>query len=63
MMTDLVYQQSGFRRQSRPEPGYLAGAVTLAKLRLHLKNLFNNSRKLHIWNLKSLNVYSKVKHK
>ena len=61
MMTDLVYQQSGFRRQSRPEPGYLAGAgaVTLAKL--HLKNLFNNSRKLHIWNLNSLNVYSTVK--
>ena len=36
-------------RVSEPEPGYLAGAgaVTLARLRLHLKYLFNNSRKLH----------------
>ena len=36
---------------SEPEPGYLAGggagAVTLARLRLHLTNLFNNSRKLY----------------
>ena len=38
-----------FRVVSEPEPGYLAGAgaITLARLRLHLKSLFNNSRKLH----------------
>ena len=42
-------KKAGFRSQSRPEPGYLAGAraVTLARLRLHLDYLFNNSRKLY----------------
>ena len=46
----------GFRRRSRPEPGYLAGAraVTLARLRLHLK--FTQI----IWNLTSFDVFSKV---
>ena len=36
-------------RVSALEPGYLAGdgAVTLARVRLHLKYLLNNSRKLH----------------
>ena len=36
-------------RVSELEPGYLAGdgAVTLARVRLHLKYLLNNSRKLH----------------
>ena len=29
------------------DQGFGAGAVTLARLRLHLKYLFNNSRKLH----------------
>ena len=49
----LLSNSPGFRSRnwsrSRPEPGYLAGAgaVTLARLRLHLKYLFNNSRKLH----------------
>ena len=44
-----LYINTGFRSQSHPEPGYLAGAgaVTLARLRLHLEYLFNNSRKLH----------------
>ena len=33
----------------QPEPGYLAGAgaITLARLRFHLKYLFNNSLKLY----------------
>ena len=41
--------ESGFRSLSCPKLGYLdgAGAVTLAWLRLHLKYLFNNSRKLY----------------
>ena len=41
--------QPGFRSWSCPELGYLAGAgaVTLARLRLYLEYLFNNSRKLH----------------
>ena len=40
---------AGFRSRSRPEPGYLAGAgaVTLARLRLHLKYLLNNSCKIY----------------
>ena len=44
-----VYRTAGFQSRSRPEPGYLAGAgaVTLARLRLHLKYLFNNSCKLY----------------
>ena len=39
----------GFWSRSRLEPGYLAGAgaITLARLWLHLKYLFNNSRKLY----------------
>ena len=42
-------RQSGFRSRGRPKPGYLAGAGadTLARLRIHRKYLFNNSRKLH----------------
>ena len=50
---------TGFR--SRTEPGYLARAraVTLARLRLHLKYLFNNSRKLY-GTLTSFDVSSKV---
>ena len=40
----------GFR--SRPEPGYLAGAVAVTLARLHLKYLFKN--------LTSLDVFSKV---
>ena len=43
---------AGFRSRSRgiwlePEPGYLAGAGAVTLARLHLKYLFNNSRKLH----------------
>ena len=34
-------------RVSEPEPGYLAGAGAFTLARLHLKYLFNNSRKLH----------------
>ena len=54
--TLLVYEVAGtstwwagFWSRSRLEPGYLAWAraVTLAWLQLHLKYLFNNSRKLH----------------
>ena len=45
-----------------PEPEYLAGApgaVTLARLRFHIKYLFNNSRKLD-GTYSSLDVFSKV---
>ena len=47
----VLYIKPGLlsRSRSRPEPGYLAGAgaVILARLRLNLKYLFNNSRKLN----------------
>ena len=48
-------------RVSEPEPRFLAGAVavTLARLRLHLKHLLNNSRKLYK-KLTSFYVVSKV---
>ena len=43
---NCTHTKSGFRSRSRPEPGYLAGAragaVTWARLWLHLKYLFNN---------------------
>ena len=39
--------------------GFGAGAVTLARLRLYLEYLFNNSRKLH-GTLTSFDVFSKV---
>ena len=44
-----IYINPGFWSWSHQELGYLAGAgaVTLARPRLHLKYLFNNSRKLH----------------
>ena len=46
-----IVLEAVFRSRSRPEPEpeYLAGAgaVSLARLWLHLKYLFNNSRKLH----------------
>ena len=53
---------AGFRSRSCTELGYLAGvgAVTLVRLRLHLKYLFHNSRKI-TWYLTSFDVFSKVK--
>ena len=48
--------------EPEPEPEYLAGApgaVTLARLRFHIKYLFNNSRKLD-GTYSSLDVFSKV---
>ena len=44
-----LYTRVSIRSRSHPEPEYLAGAgaVTLARLRLHLKYLFNKSRKLY----------------
>ena len=49
ILYEIARTEAGFRSRSRPEPGYLAGAgaVTLARLRLHLKYLLNNSCKIH----------------
>ena len=49
---DIPSDQAGFRSRSRgiwlePEPDSAAGAVTLARLRLHLKYLLNNLCKIY----------------